>query len=38
MRGWVRPIHAVYALKLCTADHSAPAAMSLSRQHLKVNA
>src|SRR5437762_11670096 len=37
MRGLVRPIHGFYALKLATPDHSAPAAMSLSRRHHKVN-
>src|SRR5436190_14763111 len=37
MRGLVRPIHGFHALKLATPDHSAPAAMSLSRRHHKVN-
>jgi formamidopyrimidine-DNA glycosylase len=37
MRGFSRLIHVFKPFELATVDHSAPAAMSLSRQHLKVN-
>src|SRR6266566_3410828 len=38
MRGLVRPIHVFTPFTLASPDHSVPAAMALSRQHLKVNA
>jgi formamidopyrimidine-DNA glycosylase len=38
MRGLVRPIHVFTPSELLAADHSAPAAMALSRHVLKVNA
>src|SRR6266516_1891168 len=38
MRGLVRPIHVFTPFTLASPDHSLPAAMALSRQHLKVNA